>query len=204
MTADFAERLRQPRRVPGQITLGIAGGSGSGKSTIAADLAARLAPLRVEVIGLDRFFKPTDDLPRYASAHHGDERPDWNRPESLRLDEMITACREPADADVVILDGHLLLCFEEMRALLDVALFVTMDLDRMIERRTARNLARGYGGSATEMAHYCRECVVPGFEAHILPSRCWADAVIPNDDGDDDAREAILQELVGAVRLATA
>lgn len=191
----FERCLSEPRRIAGQITVGIAGGSGSGKSTIAADLAARLPPLQVEVINLDGFFKPTDELPRYHSSHHGEQRPDWNQLESLRVDDMIAACSKPVQADVVLLDGHMLLCYAPMRALLDIALFVHMDLDRMIERRTARNLANRYGGSATEMAHYCRESVVPGFRRHIEPSQRWADAIVPNDDGDDVSREAILQKL---------
>lgn len=193
--------LRQ-QRIPGQITIGIAGGSGSGKSTIAASMAQALPTLAVDVIGLDRFFKPAHELPRYYSEHDDAHYADYNRPDSLRVVEMVAACSQPNPADVVILDGHLALCYEQLTACMDLTCFVDAEVEQMLSRRTARNLANGYGGGAETIGHYNRECVVPGYEAHILPCRAHADVIIPNHDGSADKRDAALavlcEEILGA------
>lgn len=201
--AKLARRLRQ-QRVAGQITIGIAGGSGSGKSTIAASIAQGLPSLDVEVIGLDRFFKPADELPRYYSAHDDAQYADYNRPDSLRVDEMIAACSQPAAADVVLLDGHLALCYEQLRACMDLTCFVDADVEQMLTRRTTRNLAAGYGGGAETIRLYNRECVLPGYEKHILPCRDQADLIIPNFDGASARRDAVIEALCQQVLEATA
>jgi uridine kinase len=188
------------QRIPGQITVGIGGGSGSGKSTIAAALAEQLQPLQVECIALDRFFKPADELPKYHSTHYGEDHPDFNRPDSLRVQDMVTACAQPAEADVVIMDGHMILCYAEMRDLLDIKCFVDADVEEMLERRTARNLAKNYGGGAEAILHYNRECVVPGYERHILPSRQFADITIPNTASSAVERDATFAALSQRIR----
>ena len=63
-------RVLEARRSEGRprhLFIGIGGGSASGKSTIARDMARRLEPLSVEVMCQDRFFLPREDLPRYPS-----------------------------------------------------------------------------------------------------------------------------------------
>ncbi len=201
MTDNSSAASQAPsRRIPGQVTLGIGGGSGSGKSTVAARIATCLEPLQVDVIGLDRFFKPADELPRYHSVHDGENHADYNRPDSLRVEEMVAACSEPADADVVIFDGHMVLCYPQMRELLDISCFVDADVAQMLERRTARNLAANYGGSLETIQHYNRECVVPGYERYILPSRQHADVIIPNTSDTTAARDAAIQTLCNRIR----
>jgi uridine kinase len=190
------------QRIEAQFTLGIGGGSGSGKSTIAAAIVKQLAPLQVEIIGLDRFFKPADELPRYHSAHDGEDHADYNRPDSLRMQMMVAECGKPSSADVVILDGHMVLCYPEMRQLLDLSCFVDAEIEEMLSRRTARNLAAKYGGSADTIQHYNRECVVPGYVRYILPSRQHADILIPNTDTSRVETEAVVRDVCERIRLA--
>jgi uridine kinase len=193
-----SESRRQ--RIAAQFTLGIGGGSGSGKSTIAAAIAAQLRPLQVEIIGLDRFFKPADELPRYHSAHDGEDHADYNRPDSLRTQMMVAECGKPSAADVVILDGHMVLCYPEIRQLLDLKCFVDAQIEEMLTRRTARNLAAKYGGSADTILHYNRECVVPGYERYILPSRQHADILIPNTDASRVQRDEVVKDVCARIR----
>ncbi len=202
MTNVPLEHRQLEQHIPGQITIGLAGGSGAGKSTIAAAMAATLAPLRVEVRGLDRFFKPAADLPRYYSAHHAKDCADYNRPDSLLVDEMVAACATPTGVDVVILDGHLALCYPEMRQLMDIKCFVDADVDEMLIRRTQRNLAAGYGGSRDTILHYNRECVMVGYQRYILPARQYADVIIPNATSATAARDALLRDLCDRIRTA--
>jgi uridine kinase len=182
-----------------QVMIGIAGGSGSGKTSVAEKIRAGLPGYSVELIGLDRFFKAEDELPRYWSAYHQAEQPHYNHPDSLNVDEMVSFCENISGFNVVLLDGHFALYYPAMRRLMDVKCFVDIDLQEMLERRTQRNLAAGYGGSVENIWHYNRECVAPEYIRHILPTRAYADIVIPNHGAVADGREALLQEMCEAI-----
>lgn len=196
------DALLRARKNPQCLRLGIGGGSGSGKSTIAALIREQLLPLTTELITLDRFFKPADQLPKYCSAHLGSPQPDYNAPDSLHVAEMVAHCRQYPAAQVHLLDGHFSLHYPELRALMDLRIFVATDLELMLERRTARNLAAGYGGSREFILAYNRECVVPGYLGHIEPSRRFADLEIPNDQADTVERDALVIALCAKIRAA--
>jgi uridine kinase len=189
------DALIRHRRHPRCLRLGLGGGSGSGKSTVAGLLVRALHPLHVEVVTLDRFFRPADQLPTYHSPTQGRRCPDYNQPGSLKVEEMVAHCGQYPEAQVHLLDGHFSLCYPELRELIDLRLFVSADLEEMLQRRTARNLAAGYGGTHAEILAYNRECVVPGYLNHIEPSRRHADLEIPNRRGE----EALRDELIGAI-----
>lgn len=184
------------------VRIGIAGGSGSGKTTVAERIKAGLRSCSVEMIGLDRFFKPEAELPRYWSDFHQQERPDFNRPDSLRVDDMLAFCSILTGSRVILFDGHFALYYSQMRALMDIKCFVEIDLAEMLERRTQRNLAVGYGGSAEEIWHYNRECVVPQYLRHLLPTRAYADIVIPNNHTSAAEQETIILSICEAVLAA--
>ena len=189
-------------KTPGsQIIIGLAGGSGSGKSTVAAMIKAGLPGRKVEIFALDRFFKPADEMPKYWSDYHGCARPHYNHPDSLKVDEMVAFCQQISGYDVALLDGHFCLYYPAMRRLMDVKCFVDVDLDEMLERRTLRNLAEGYGGSAEVIWHYNRECVGPEYIRYLLPTRDYADIVIPNQGARIMERDAILQVLCETILL---
>ena len=177
--------------------LAMGGGSASGKSTIAGQLSARLAPLRVEVLGQDRFFKPADDLPPYLSTSRPQPWPDYNRPDSFRLDELVEACAQPRDVDVLILEGILVLHYPEVRALMDLCLYVDADADERIVRRIRRNLEHY---SIDDIADYYLESVRFQHDRYNAPTKAHADRVIPGGAADEEEREALLQELCEALK----
>jgi uridine kinase len=187
-------------KTPGsQIIIGIAGGSGSGKSTVAKKIKAGLPGRAVEIFALDHFFKPEEEMPRYWSDYHQCARPHYNHPDSLKVDEMLAFCEQITGFEVVLLDGHFCLYYPAMRRLMDVKCFVDVALDEMLERRTVRNLAEGYGGSAEDIWHYNRECVGPEYIKYLMPTRQYADIVIPNQDGRAAERDALLRGLCDAI-----
>ena len=194
--------LLRARQNPCCLRIGLGGGSGSGKSTVAALIREHLLPLTTEVITLDRFFKPAEQLPRYHSTYLGSPQPDYNAPDSLMVPEMVAHCRQYPEADVHLLDGHFSLHYPELRALMDLRIFVATDLEEMLERRTARNLAAGYGGSHQHILAYNRECVVPGYLGYIEPSRRFADLEIANDQTHTAERDTLIAALCASIRRA--
>jgi uridine kinase len=188
-------------KTPGsQIIIGLAGGSGSGKSTVAAKIKAGLPGHKVEIFALDHFFKPEEDMPKYWSNYHGCARPHYNHPDSLKVDEMVAFCQQISGFDVALLDGHFCLYYPAMRQLMDVKCFVDVEVEEMLERRLRRNLAEGYGGGEEVIRHYNRECVGPEYIKYLLPTREFADIVIPNQGKKAAEQDAILRELCAGVQ----
>jgi len=196
------ERWSARRSERPNLFVGIGGGSASGKSTIAADIARRLAPLAVEVINQDRFFKPKDELPTYHSNIYDEPRPAYNRPDCYREAEMFDECRAARRGggdglpDVVILEGILALYFEELRELMDVSLYVEADADERIIRRTRRNMAKW---PFDEITNYYLESVRWDHIEFNAPTKRHADIVIPGGMADAAERERLLTGLCGGV-----
>jgi uridine kinase len=178
-----------------QLFIGIGGGSGSGKTTIAKAIEKQLSGLDVLLLNQDRFFKTLDELPTFYSEFMKRPYPDFNRPDSFKIDEMFAFCKQISGHDLVILEGILALYYPELRRLMDIKCYVTIPLDEMLIRRTSRNLAAGYGGSYEEIAHYNLECVVPQHGRYNAPTQRFADILIPNGSGDEAQRDAIVTQL---------
>src|SRR4051794_21549783 len=108
----------------GSIVVSIAGGSASGKTTFTAALEKELAhgepPLRVEAIGMDRYFyRGKSPGPVFLSPSTGETMADNNHPDSAdnaRLIEDLDARRiAPGAPDVILLEGLMALHLAEVR-----------------------------------------------------------------------------------------
>lgn len=193
------QRWKAAREGGRQLFIGIGGGSASGKTTIANEIRERLAPLRVEAINQDRFFKPAGELPTYFSEVRAEHRPDYNRPDSFDCEEMFSYCRAVNGFDVVILEGILALYYAELRELMDIKCYVPADADERIVRRIRRNLPRS---SFDEITRYYLESVRHQHERYNAPTQRYADLVIPGGGAEGEERRAILEALCGAIRRA--
>jgi len=184
--------------------IGIAGGSASGKSTLAQQLRDRLAPLRVSIMNQDRYFHSDQQMPRHASPDGARVWPDHNHPDSfdfacLRSD--LETAREGPD-DVVIVEGILVLHASELRELMDVRLFVEADADERIVRRIRRNLARGLG--IDEICDFYLESVRFRHREFCEPTREHADLVIPGGQHKVAEAGSLLDRVCQQVRAAAA
>ncbi len=173
--------------------IGMGGGSAAGKSTLAAVLAERLAPLRVEMIGQDRFFKRPEDMPKYYSGIHGDYRPAYNEPDSFKQEEMFAYCRGVAVGDVVILEGILVLWFAELRELMDFKIYIEADADERIIRRIRRNMKTV--DDYDPITEYYLESVRGQHREYNAPTREYADLIVPGGMAQTEERERIVDNL---------
>ena len=173
--------------------IGMGGGSAAGKSTLAAVLAERLAPLRVEMIGQDRFFKRPEDMPKYYSGIHGDYRPAYNEPDSFKQEEMFAYCRGVTGGDVAILEGILVLWFAELRELMDFKIYIDADADERIIRRIRRNMKTV--DDYDPITEYYLESVRGQHREYNAPTREYADLIVPGGMAQTKERERIVDNL---------
>ena len=142
------------------IIIGIAGGSGSGKTTVVKRIAKVLPPHCAAVIPLDSYYNDTTDL----------------TPEVLsnRLPETVHIEPKP----VIILEGIMTLHHKKLRDMMDLKIFVDTDSDVRLIRNIRRDVVER--GRTVEMVldHYEND-VKPMHEQFIEPTKKFADLIIP-------------------------
>jgi uridine kinase len=193
---ELADRVRQrlsagAGRRP--LVLIIAGGSASGKGTLARALAETVKPAATRIVNMDRYFKPIAELPTYFSLRRNGPHPDWNQPNSFRYQELIADIRRWAHdgacaEDLLILEGILALHFEALRELAHLSLFVHTDADERIVRRIRRNMTER-GMAFDEVADYYLESVRDRHHQYVEPTRAFADLVIPGGSRPNETEE---------------
>jgi uridine kinase len=195
------------RRVTAKsMLIGIAGGSGSGKTTIAVALASRFGPERVQVLVQDAYYKDRGNLPLEERAHQNYDHPDaFDEPlllEHVRalkaggavdrpfydyaLHERSKETARVGPAPVVIVEGILVLALPALRELLDVKIFVDTDADVRILRRLRRDVAERGRTIDSVIAQYLGT-VRPMHLAFIEPSKRHADVIVPEGGRNDVA-----------------
>lgn len=157
-----------------QIVIGIAGGSASGKSTFAARLVEALGDTEVRLLAMDQYFR--EDKPLHRGPLTQRTWPDYNQPGSFYLERLI-ADLDSAPQAVVVVEGLMTLCVEEVRRRCHLKLFVDAPADERIVRRLRRNM-RERGLSFDEIADYYLDSVRWRHQEFVEPSRWQADLVI--------------------------
>lgn len=179
------------------LTLGIAGGTGSGKTTIATAIVDAITPSCVRMdhdsYYLDQGHLPLEErrkinfdhpdaldnelLAQHLEALHRGERvekPIYDFVNHVRLEE--TTPIEPAP--VVVVEGILTLAIPRLRERFDVRIFVDTDADIRLIRRIRRDLEqRGRDFGDIRRQYY--ETVRPMHLAFVEPSKRYADIIIP-------------------------
>ncbi len=181
-----------------RILIGIAGGSGSGKTLVARTIVRELGSDRVVVIDQDSYYKNLEDVPlRDRDARNFDhpdafdnellkrhirdlldgspiEQPIYDYADHRRLGETRTV----GEHLVIVLEGILIFVDPELRALMDIKLFIDADPDVRFIRRLRRDLMER-GRSIDSIVRQYEESVRPMHLQFVDPSKRHADLIIP-------------------------
>lgn len=202
--------------------VGIVGGSGSGKTSVARELVRRVKKAGTEalLLDMDAYYAPLEvvrgrfegreinwdhlhafDLElmaaHLAALHRGEaiRKPVYDFTVSDR-----TGWEDPlAASPVVILEGLLFLALPELRDLLDVKVFVDTDADIRILRRIQRD-TKERGRSLESVIQQYEQSVRPMHLEFVEPSKRWADLIVPTGVENRRAIEMIVHHVLSRVR----
>ncbi len=200
------------------LIVGIAGGSGSGKSTVARRIAGSLAASQVAFIDMDAYYKDFSHLPMEERR-----QVNWDHPEALDVDLLVShlallrggkAVEKPTydfvlhartshteriePGLVVVIDGILLFADERVRSLCDVKVFVDADADIRLIRRIRRDMAER-GRPLDEILAQYLSTVQPMHLQFVEPSKRYADVIVPRGGHNEVAIEMLVAKIRGRV-----
>jgi uridine kinase len=197
------------------LTIGIGGGTASGKTTVARRLVERLAGHPISFLDQDAYYRELADMPfearksfnfdhpdafdtdllvhhlRELKAGRAIDKPVYSFVEHTRLSDTIRV--NPGDC--IILEGILVLAVESVRRELDVKVFVDSDADVRVIRRLSRDIKERGRDFDGVIEQYFRT-VRPMHYGFVEPSKRYADIIIPHGGNNDIAIEMV----AGAVR----
>lgn len=126
-------------------TVGIAGGSASGKSTLTQVIENRLSDLKIKVIHMDDYFKDVSQRPVSMGHINNKEYLDDNHPLTMNLPKFARDLEnmQQENYDAILAEGLLTLNDTAICSLLDLKIFVDCRNDERIVRRLKRNMERG-------------------------------------------------------------
>lgn len=195
--------------------IGIAGGTGSGKTTLTRRLL-ELFGNRVSVVNYDNYYKSHDDLTYEERCKLNFDHPDaFDLPlmeahlkalkagRSVRCPVYDFAAHnrssetiEVPAAPVIILEGILILAEPSLRKLMDIKVFVDTDADVRILRRISRDVTER-GRSLEDVISQYLATVRPMHQQFVEPSRRYADLIIP-EGGENRAALEVLAARIEA------
>jgi uridine kinase len=179
------------------LIIGIAGGSGSGKSTITELLKNKFGE-DVTVINHDNYYKAQHDKPFEERIKTNYDAPDAFETDLLAehlellrqgfsidcpiydysIHDRTDRVRRVSPSSVVIIDGILVLADPRLRSLMDVKIFVDTDADVRILRRIRRDVNER-GRTLDSVINQYVSTVKPMHEMYVEPSKKYADVIIP-------------------------
>jgi uridine kinase len=180
------------------LIIGIAGGTGSGKSTVAESLQKELGPANVALISQDSYYADLANLPFEERAKRNYDHPDAFENELLieHLDQIRggksievpiydfsqharTSKKIPITPHpVIVVEGILILAESALRKTFDIKVYVDTDADTRVIRRITRDIEER-GRTLDSVCKQYLNTVKPMHEAFVEPSKRYADIIIP-------------------------
>ncbi|MCD1147168.1 uridine kinase [Peptoniphilus sp. KCTC 25270] len=180
------------------VIIGIAGGSGSGKSTVTKQLMNLIDPEKTLILRQDNYYKDQSDLPY-------DERikTNYDHPFAFDNELLVQHIMELKDnkiievpeydftvhnrkketttivpKEIILVEGILIFADENIRNLCDIKIFVDTDSDVRVLRRIKRDI-RDRGRSLESVIEQYLETVRPAHLQFVEPSKSYADVIVP-------------------------
>ena len=177
---------------------GVAGGTGSGKTTVVKKIVEALPPHYVAVVPLDSYYNDTSDMTdaerkainfdhpdafdwellnkhvRQLKAGEAVEQPTYSYILSNRLPETVHVEPKP----VILIEGIMTLVNKELRDMMDIRIFVDTDSDERLIRNIQRDVVER-GRTVDMVIDRYLKVLKPMHEQFIEPSKKYADIIIP-------------------------
>lgn len=201
------------------LIIGIAGGSGSGKTTVVKAIQNSLNK-KVAVISQDSYYKDSSHVPVEERKNINFDHPDaidWDLLCQQLIDlkagksiqqpvySYITCTRSKEDtvlinpAEVIIVEGILIFSVAKLRKLLDIKIFVDAEPDDRLMRIIYRDILERGRNMDTAFNHYC-DTVKPMHLQFIEPSKRYADIIIPEGGHNKVAIDIIVNTVEKALK----
>ncbi|KAM7534409.1 hypothetical protein Aperf_G00000112339 [Anoplocephala perfoliata] len=180
--------------------VGICGGSGSGKTTVAQKIIEKLNVSWVSILSMDSYYKVLSEEEKLLAK---DGRYDFDHPSAIdsqllinhlsRLKEgksiqvpeydfsthsRVAKTRTLYGANVIIFEGIMAFCYPELLKLLDLKIFVDTDSDERLSRRLMRDICCR-GRQIEDVLLQYNTTVKPAYDTYIAPTMSMADIIIP-------------------------
>lgn len=198
------------------IIIGVAGGSGSGKTTVANNLVKAFKAEDAVLVEQDAYYRELLNMSIEEKAKVNFDHPDSIEFELLRkhleilkegksidrpIYDFTTHSRKEGavrinSSKIIIVEGILIFAVPEIRELLDVKIFVDTDADEMILRRIERDMNER-GRSFESVKNQYLTTVKPMFLEFCEPSKRYADVIIPRGGENKVAIDMIISNLKG-------
>ncbi len=192
------------------VVVGVAGGTGSGKTTVAAEILRRAGTDHISFIQHDAYYKDLTDLPMAQRAMQNFDHPDAldndlliahlqdlkaGRSIELPVYDFTTHSRTSKTLTVepypvILVEGILIFADEALRQLMDVRIYVDTDADIRFIRRLQRDIAER-GRTMESVIHQYLATVRPMHEEYVEPSKRYANVIIPEGGFNEVAMEMI-------------
>jgi uridine kinase len=192
------------------IVIGVAGGTGSGKTTVAKEILQRVGEEHIVYISHDSYYRDLSRLPPHLRAQVNFDHPDSletgllvEHLKALRAGQAIEIpiydftvhartreTRRVEPAPVILVEGILIFAEPDLRALFDVKLYVDTDADVRFIRRLQRDVAER-GRSVESVCQQYLTTVRPMHMEFVEPSKRHADVIIPEGGFNEVAVEMV-------------
>ncbi|MFY8097741.1 uridine kinase [Flavobacterium sp.] len=182
------------------LIIGIAGGTGSGKTTVVHQIMNELPLTEVGIISQDSYYKETHDL-----SYEERSKINFDHPRAIDFDLLVQHLKDLKEGKeidqpvysfvqhnrtgdtihtlprkVMIVEGILILTNPELREMFDIKIYVHADSDERLIRRLRRDIAER-GRDMEEVLNRYQNTLKPMHEQFIEPTKAYADIIIPND-----------------------
>ncbi|MBI1748803.1 MAG: uridine kinase [Acidobacteria bacterium] len=196
------------------LIIGLCGGTGSGKTTMADEILRQIGPDRALILHQDSYYRERSDLPLNARAQINFDHPDafdWpllmehvrQLREGLAIDQPAynfhthnrmaeTARINPQE--IIIIEGILIFENGELRSMMDIKIFVDTDPDVRFIRRLQRD-TRERGRSLESVIEQYMETVRPMHLEFVEPSKRYADIIFPEGGRNKIAIDVMISRI---------